>query len=180
MKLVVVALLGLAVGAVASATLLTSREASPDLLPIADSRVVVGRLDVDGHVIDRDALGERVLLIVFAARWSQPSLELLRETQRLAHEVGPEWLATVAVVESHDARAIRDELSLDLPVVPDREPRLAQALSVRGIPSSILLDARGSFVWLHEGYASRQASTVRAMVLDEVAQERARRAETGR
>jgi thiol-disulfide isomerase/thioredoxin len=100
--------------------------------------------------------GSVVLLDVWAT-WCEPCRDALPVYEQLAREYGNRGLKVYALNVDEDPRAIPaflNETKVDLPILVDENAKVAeQALKVRMMPTTFLVDRRGVVRFVHEGFA---------------------------
>lgn len=100
--------------------------------------------------------GSVVLLDVWAT-WCEPCRDALPVYEQLVREYGNRGLKVYALNVDEDPRAIPafvNETKVSLPILVDENAKVAeQALKVRMMPTTFLLDRRGVVRFVHEGFA---------------------------
>lgn len=99
----------------------------------------------------------QVMVIDFAASWCAPCRTTLPRLAELAERFPRLGVLVVSVddrVEGRDA-LIRD-LGLELPVIWDRDDRIAQHYRPEGMPATVVLDPQGAVVHRHTGSGTRE------------------------
>lgn len=100
--------------------------------------------------------GSVVLLDVWAT-WCEPCRDALPVYEQLAREYGARGLKVYALNVDEDPRAIPaflNETKVDLPILVDENAKVAeQALKVRMMPTTFLVDRKGVVRFVHEGFA---------------------------
>lgn len=115
-----------------------------DRLP-APEATLVGRQGTEVGLAD---FRGRVVLVNFWATWCAPCLREMPSLERLQARLGGEAFTVIAASQDFDGWAkiapFLDRHGLDrLPVYHDPKARLAQALEVRGLPTSVLVGRDG-------------------------------------
>jgi len=130
-------------------------------------------LDQYGKAHDPDRLGERLVVLDFAASWCQPCWKALPRLEALAAD-RPEL--AVLVVSQDETRKGRDrlvrKLGLTVPVLWDEGHRWAARFEPEGMPTTMILDGDGTVLHRHTGSSERGWHELLA-VLDRLATTRA-------
>jgi peroxiredoxin len=144
-----------------------SHAATPQVHALRDLRVGdaapdFAALDLEGKLRERDTFdGEKGTLLFFWATWSPRSLEGLPILKELWGRYGDQGLAVVAVnVEGQ--RPDDDELArikrtvereeLEIPMLVDHGLNVFSEYGVVAVPSTVLLDAKGTIVFALDGF----------------------------
>ena len=101
---------------------------------------------LQGLSIDSNALAGRVLILNFWATWCGPCKEEMPSLERLRRKFSPEQLQILAVTTDIRPREIESfwkQLDLHFEVVLDEQEELSQALMVRNLPTTVIVDAQG-------------------------------------
>jgi len=101
---------------------------------------------LQGESVDSKALSGHVLILNFWATWCGPCKEEMPSLERLRRQFSPEHLQILAVTTDIRPREIESfwkQLNLHFEVVLDEQEELSQALMVRNLPTTILVDTHG-------------------------------------
>jgi thiol-disulfide isomerase/thioredoxin len=101
---------------------------------------------LQGESVDSKALSGRVLILNFWATWCGPCKEEMPSLERLRQKFSSEHLQILAVTTDIRPREIESfwkQLDLHFEVVLDEQEELSQALMVRNLPTTILVDTHG-------------------------------------
>jgi thiol-disulfide isomerase/thioredoxin len=101
---------------------------------------------LQGVTIDSKKLAGRVILLNFWATWCGPCKDEMPSLERLRQKFPSDQLQILAVTTENrpqDIQAFWHQLDLHFDVVWDEHEELSQALMVRNLPTTILVDARG-------------------------------------
>jgi thiol-disulfide isomerase/thioredoxin len=99
-----------------------------------------------GESVDSKALSGRVLILNFWATWCGPCKEEMPSLERLRQKFSSEQLQILAVTTDIRPREIESfwkQLDLHFEVLLDEQEELSQALMVRNLPTTILVDTHG-------------------------------------
>jgi thiol-disulfide isomerase/thioredoxin len=150
--------------------------AGPRMIP-EDSFAVVGRtaptmrLDtLDGEAFDLAAYRGKPVVLAFWASWCGPCRAELPELSRLAAARDDVHVFAVNVDrERRLAERFMQQVDFDLPVVWDNESRAMGELDVTGMPTTFVIDARGTVKWRKTGFSQEKRLSELTAVLDGLA-----------
>lgn len=141
---------------------------SVKLPPLAGKPLDVTAQDESGHEVRVEAGDGKVLVVDFFASWCQPCKVQLPHLDRLARELGARGLGVVGVSfdeEAAAARGLAAVMRIGFPVLWDRGgERLAPALSIERLPTTLLVDRRGIIRRIQVGYDDREGEELEAEV----------------
>ena len=109
---------------------------------------------IDGRVFDSAALSGRPAVLNFWATWCAPCVEEMPALERLHRALAPQGLRVIAVSVDDDplaARSFAVSHGLTLTVLRDFGGRAAAAHGVEGLPTTVVIDARGSVQGVYVG-----------------------------
>ena len=141
----------------------TQRPAVGEAAPLLPLR------DLDGREVALSSLaGERGLVILFWAGWSERSVEALRTLDALRGEVAPRGVALAAVNVEHEhltgddlaaLRATVGALKVGFPILVDDGLKLFRAYGVVSVPSTAVVTPDGKLAGFVPGFSatSREA-----------------------
>lgn len=164
----------LLVGALAGATLWGRPDPASDAVPAfavirgAPAPAAEFTLrDLDGRSVSLGEFRGRVVLLNFWATWCVPCREEIPAMQTLARDLGPRGLVVLAVNYEEDPETVRAfvrDTALSLPVLLDRDGAVARRYRVAGLPTSFVIDRRGSVVGSVIGFRDWAAPPAQAYV----------------
>ena len=136
--------------------------------PLAGTTLDVTAQDLAGHEVRIEAGNGQVVVVDFFATWCQPCKVQLPHLERLARELQDRGLAVYGVSFDDDLDAIRGftgQLAVGFPVLWDRGgERLAAAMSIQRLPTTLVVDRRGIIRHVHLGYDTREGERLEAEV----------------
>jgi len=111
----------------------------------------------------------RVVLVNFWATWCAPCIRELPALMRLAAALDPGDVTLIPVNVDRGGAAkaslfLKEKGLQDLPLYLDPKMALAQALGVKSLPATFILDRRGRVAGSLAGYADWTAPEARALV----------------
>ncbi len=126
--------------------------------------------DADGTSLSLGDYRGKVLLVNFWATWCGPCVREMPELDALQAELGGERFAVLAISQDRGGADVaepflRDRLGLaNLALLLDRTWSFGQAMKLRGLPTTFLVDADGMIVGDLEGIAEWNGADARALV----------------
>jgi thiol-disulfide isomerase/thioredoxin len=112
------------------------------------------RPDLAGHAVDLFAYRGKLVLLNFWASWCGPCREEMPQFSRWQRRYGPQGLQVIGVAMDDDAasaRAFLKQHPVSYPIVIG-DAKLGESFGgVLGLPTSYLIDARGSIVARFQG-----------------------------
>lgn len=127
--------------------------------PLAGKPLDVTAQDLAGNPVRIDGANGRVLVVDFFATWCQPCKVQLPHLERLERELKDQGLAVYGVSFDDDLEAIRGfaaQMDIGFPVLWDRGgDKLAPALSIQRLPTTLLVDRTGTIRSVHLGYDAK-------------------------
>jgi len=144
------------------------------LPPLAGKPLDVEAQDLAGRPVRIDGGKGRVLIVDFFASWCVPCKVQLPHLDRLERELKPQGLEVYGVSFDEDLDAIRGfaaRMAVGFPVLWDRGgEKLAPALSIQRLPTTLLVDRTGTIRKVHLGYDSREGERLEAEVRELLAE----------
>lgn len=142
LSLLVSGVLGVAValGNPSSTPLILSRFDTGQTLPPFQLRTL------QGTPVHSDELAGRVLILNFWATWCGPCKEEMPSLERLRQKFPADQLAILAVttdIRPREIKAFWQQLGLHFDVLLDEQEELSQALMVRNLPTTVIVDTHG-------------------------------------
>lgn len=109
---------------------------------------------LEGQDISLAEYRGQVVLVNFWATWCGPCRFEIPELLRAREELADEGFEILAVNVGEDAEAVRafaDTMEMTFPVLLDGDMRVARTYTLRGIPTSFLVDQEGVIRMVHVG-----------------------------
>ena len=122
--------------------------------------------DIKGNAVslDQTLAQHQAVLLNFWATWCGYCVEEMPNLIRLQDQYKDKGFTILAVDVGEGqgaASAFSDKMKLNFPVVLDEETAVAQQYGVVGIPTSILIDAKGRILGQFSTYTPRLAEAVK-------------------
>ena len=146
---------------------------APEMIP-ADAVEVIGRTapemvlpTLDGGDFDLQKHRGKPVVLAFWASWCGPCRAELPELAELAKR--RDDVAVFAVNVDREQRAAEmfiRQVAFELPVVWDNESQVMGQLDVTSMPTTFVIDAKGTIKWRKVGYSREKRLTELEDVLD--------------
>jgi thiol-disulfide isomerase/thioredoxin len=120
----------------------------PFVEPMAMPPVVLA--DVAGREVRVADLRGQTVFLNFWATWCVPCREEMPALEALHRTYGPRGFVVLAVNYKESGPSVRRfvrDLGLSMPIAIDPDGSASQALRVRGLPVTFLIDRNGWLVW---------------------------------
>lgn len=151
--------------------------AAPEMIPV-DAVQVVGRTapemvlpTLDGETFDLQKHRGKPVVLAFWASWCGPCRAELPELAELARRRDDVEVFAVNVDrERRPADLFMRKTPFELPVVWDNESRVMGQLDVTSMPTTFVIDPKGTIKWQKVGYSSEKKLTELEAVLDGMVQ----------
>lgn len=141
---------GLALAAGLPAARAQGRGMSP--LPAATSAPVLRLADDDGKVVDLARQRGKVVLVNFWATWCPPCRKEFPSLGRVRRRFDPDEFEVLAVNVGEEPDSVFSFTGVaGFPVLFDRDSKTMAAWSVRGLPTTFLVDRRGRLAFRATG-----------------------------
>jgi peroxiredoxin len=104
---------------------------------------------VDGKTIDFSQLRGKVLILNFWATWCGPCKEEMPALARLSRRFDPGDVAILTITTEHERTSLQQfmkQLDSTLPVLLDEQRDVSLAFMVRGLPTTIFVEKKGTIV----------------------------------
>jgi cytochrome c biogenesis protein CcmG, thiol:disulfide interchange protein DsbE len=121
----------------------------------------------DGRLVSLDGLRGRVVYVDFWASWCGPCRRSFPWMNGLQQRLGDRGLAVVAInVDRNRGDALRflEQFPATFTVLFDPSGATPAAYGVPGMPTSYLIDARGSLVAIEQGFRDDRRAAVEARI----------------
>jgi cytochrome c biogenesis protein CcmG, thiol:disulfide interchange protein DsbE len=118
---------------------------------------------LSGKGVDPATLSGKVVVIDFWATWCAPCRESMPELEKLYKKYSAQGLTVVGVSVDKDASPIKpfiEKLQVTFPVVHDAGHSIADKFAPPRMPSSYVIDRKGTIRYVHGGYHSGDAATL--------------------
>lgn len=123
--------------------------------------------DLDGKDVSLSQYKGQVVLVNFWATWCDPCRDEMPSIGRLRAALGGQRFEVLAVnlgePESR-IRAFRQKLSMDFPVLLDRDTAVAKAWNARILPASFIVGPDGRIAFSHLGELDWSQESVRQKI----------------
>ena len=110
---------------------------------------------LDGSKFDLAGRREKVVLLNVWATWCGPCVYEIPELQALHERFGPRGFEVIGVsVDEGDVEGVRQfvaDKKVTYPIALDPQGRLADMLQTSVLPTTVLLDRKGTIVWKKYG-----------------------------
>ncbi|WP_447963035.1 TlpA disulfide reductase family protein [Nitrospira sp. Ecomares 2.1] len=126
---------------------------NPSSVPFTLSRVDLSQKlpafqlrTLQGTPVHSNELAGRVLILNFWATWCGPCKEEMPSLERLRQKFPPDQLAILAVttdIRPQEIKVFWQQLELHFDVLLDEQEELSQALMVRNLPTTVIVDTHG-------------------------------------
>ena len=116
-----------------------------------------------------DSLRGKVVLVDFWASWCEPCRKSFPWMKTLIEHYGPRGFTVVAInldKNRDDAEAFLDRYESPFTVAFDPSGKTAEAYEVKAMPSSFLIDRRGSIVYAHAGFDPRATAAAESLIVE--------------
>lgn len=131
---------------------------APDVILSADTGSTIRLSDLKG----------RVALLDFWASWCIPCRASFPALDTLNKELGNKGFVVIAVNVDEERQKADQFLSArphTMTVAFDPQGKVAEAFKLRGMPSTILVDRRGTIRFTHMGYTEKTLAQFRSEIL---------------
>jgi len=108
----------------------------------------------DGSRVRLSDYHGKPLIVNFWATWCPPCRAEMPSLQRAWEQLGPEGIGVVAVNVGEDADTInrfREQSPVTFPLLMDLDSRVVDAWSVRGLPTTFVVDSEGQLTFVVTG-----------------------------
>lgn len=107
--------------------------------------------DIDGKQYRLSDYRGKVVLVNFWATWCAPCVKEMPTMQRLKSKLGEKELLILAVNMGDDDASVRDflkKIPLSFPILMDRQGSVSRQWKVYALPTSFVLDAKGTVTYV--------------------------------
>ena len=150
----------------------TGKEARPgeidrshagDLMPAANM------VDPDGAVLNLGALQGRPVLMNLWATWCAPCVKEMPQLDRLHKILAPDGIAVLTISEDRAGAALVEKFYRinelgNLDILIDRNGKVLRGSKVRGLPTTLLIDAKGREIGRVQGISEWDSGDVVAFL----------------
>ena len=105
----------------------------------------------------------KVVYVDFWASWCLPCKQSFPQLNRLRQQYKSQGFEVIAINLDEnlaDAQAFLTKLPVDFPIALDPRGVIAEAYSIKGMPSAYIIDRQGKVQQVIEGFASDEASKI--------------------
>jgi len=113
-----------------------------------------------------DLKGEELTLLDFWATWCQPCLRSIPELNRLYTEFAPLGVSFVGISidgprNQSKLKPFVNSLGVEYFILRDVNSEFMSEMNISSVPTLVLLDRKGSVVWIHEGFRPGDEELIR-------------------
>ena len=114
--------------------------------------------------------GEKLTVIDFWATWCKPCKKSIPKLVELSHEFKSEGVNFVGISidgprNLAKVKPFARSLGLDYPILLDVNSEVMAKLSVRAVPSLLIVNSENEIVYFHEGYQAGEEIAIRDEIL---------------
>lgn len=125
-------------------------------------------LNLDGSKFDLAQHRDKVVLVNVWATWCGPCVFEIPELQKMHDQYGPRGFEVIGVsVDESGAESVKafvDEHKMTYPIALDAEGKLATLLQTTVLPTSVLVDRKGTIVWKQKGLIDESDQGLKAAI----------------
>jgi cytochrome c biogenesis protein CcmG/thiol:disulfide interchange protein DsbE len=140
---------------------LTLVAASAHALDAGAKMPEIGLTDLSGKPVSLASLAGKVVVVDFWATWCAPCKEELPVLQKLYKKYSAQGLVIVGVSVDKDAANLPDflkKLAVTFPIVHDANHTVTSKYSPPRMPSSYIVDRKGTVKYVHGGFRADDAA----------------------
>ena len=142
----------LGLGLLAALPSVRAQGRSMTLLPAVPPAPTLHLMDADGKSVDLAQYKGRVVLVNFWATWCPPCRKEFPSLGRVRKRFKPSEFEVIAVNVGEDPDTVFSFAGItDFPVLFDRDSKTMAAWSVRGLPTTFLVDRQGRLAYRATG-----------------------------
>jgi thiol-disulfide isomerase/thioredoxin len=121
-----------------------------------DESVFLGKT-LDGNLLQTEIFHGKPIVVAFWASWCAPCKEELPRLELIQQFYGSDKLVVIAVNQGESRKAVRKLLNywgedLEMLVTFDSRERVGRHYKIKGLPTTILINAEGAVQWRNVGY----------------------------
>jgi cytochrome c biogenesis protein CcmG, thiol:disulfide interchange protein DsbE len=128
----------------------------------------IGLVDRAGSRVDLASLKGQVVLVDFWASWCAPCKQELPVLERLYKKYQKQGFVVVAVSVDREEANVRDflkQMPLSFPVVHDKDHAVADRYNPPRMPSSYIVDRKGTVRHVHGGFREGDGAKLEAEIV---------------
>ncbi|GAB4206168.1 MAG: TlpA disulfide reductase family protein [Tibeticola sp.] len=134
---------------------------------IGDRAAAVEAVTSDGKSVQLADFKGKLLYLDFWASWCGPCKQTFPWMNQMQNKYGPRGLQILAInldKKSEDARAFLAENRANFMVAFDPAGTTPKTYAIKGMPTSVLIDADGKVIAVHTGFKAEQSQELERLI----------------
>lgn len=133
-------------------------------LEVGDTAPDFSAVDLQDRTVQLADYRDRVVVLDFWATWCGPCLIAMPDLQQVHEDFAPHGVEILAINQGEDrdriARFIQRH-AYTFRVVRDEASAIGALFGIRGLPAQLVIGTDGRIEWIHLGYSTEAAQTLR-------------------